>query len=805
MKCPNCKTEIPAGSKFCPECGTPCPKKTTTQSTKKEQAESQPIDPPAVAAIVTALQLNAQQAETQSAPKEAAKTPKETEPAPKVKLAGKADNKIIKRIGEIARLLHKNGQQYTRADLAYDLQNYGVKRDSNILDNWVYVAYQTKPFPKEVFLTNDHKHYMVDAYELHAMLSTQSDEQATIVVQQHLQETQTKINSTQRQASQKISDELADTSSLLSTLKGTSGIDNVRKEADTVFGKYTKLVDTYHEAHSGVDMVVSDFVELRAKTQELFLTYSSALIDIFGDSITVISPQLFDFSQIQWLDVDAMLGNVQLEYDQITAACEMLLSEISDSFKNTLNSASHTLQQKKNDKTIAVVQAGMAVFEHYADAAEKTTAMKKELLKLKQSMRHDATVIKGDIMRAAVIYRTLNEVYIPKALWYNRFSTDTLEQQLNLFTAEIYALPEIKPLKEQRDKIISSLKNLSRSIFDVQNSIDYYTKHIAESKKTLKKEDEHYQIAKRNKPVKPFFLFNLLTFGVWGRSYRRKLHEWSLSEMPFVEAYEALQADVNIEQEDLKSSKQQLKLYQQKYDTLRGELESTNRTIRAHLQTDKSLQARVATHLTDYIRLLFVAKEICESRLNDDLVQTVSIENIEDVALPAEIAQNINSFVDTIADNIHISSSGVAKILSSVSSDTPKPQPNGDTQNHAGNPQPAHSAEDIQAVAAQANHAIQHGAELCKQLLELRAMEEQDAQNEAYYQQRLGELQDKFRAQMQSTDNASQAILQIAMQLNSTEDADTIRQALIDLSGEQNPYSEQDIQDFLAGKRTINI
>ena len=224
MKCPNCKTELPAGSKFCPECGTPCPKEASTQSAKKKLTESQPIDPPVVAAIATALQPNDQQEETPSAPKEAAKTPAETKPAPKVKLAGKADNKIIKRIGEIARLLHKNGQQYTRADLAYDLQNYGVKRDSNILDNWVYVAYQTKPFPKEVFLTNDHKHYMVDAYELHAMLSTQSDEQATIVVQKHLQETQTKINSTQRQASQKISDELADTSSLLSTIKGTSGI-----------------------------------------------------------------------------------------------------------------------------------------------------------------------------------------------------------------------------------------------------------------------------------------------------------------------------------------------------------------------------------------------------------------------------------------------------------------------------------------------------------------------------------------------------------------------------------------------------
>ncbi len=95
MKCPNCRTEIPAGSKFCPECGTPCSKKTTTQSTKKELTESQPIDSPVVAAIVTALQLNAQQAETQSVEGGGTtKTPAETKPAPMVNLAEKADNKF---------------------------------------------------------------------------------------------------------------------------------------------------------------------------------------------------------------------------------------------------------------------------------------------------------------------------------------------------------------------------------------------------------------------------------------------------------------------------------------------------------------------------------------------------------------------------------------------------------------------------------------------------------------------------------------------------------------------------------------
>ena len=707
-----------------------------------------------------------------------------------VKISGKADgNAIIKRIGEIAKLLHQKQMQYTRADLAYDLRDYGVKKDSNVLDNWVYVAYQTKPFPKEVFLTNDHKHYMVDAYELHATLSVHDEEQTTQVVQKHLQDSQTKLDSTQQQASENISDELATTSSMLSTIKGTSGVEKVHHEADMVFGKYTQLVDTYHEARASVETVVADFVELRTQTQELFMTYVSALVDIFGDSITVISPKLFDFSQIQWLDVDTMLGNTKLEYDHLASSCEMLFSEISASFTNTLNSASQTYRQSR-EKSVAVVEASMAIIGHYADAAERTAKLKKELLKLKSSMRHDATIIKGDIMRTAVIYKTLNDVYIPKALWFNMYGTNTFKQQLDKLTAQIYDIPEIKPLKEQRDKTITTLKNISRSIFDVQNNIDYYTKHTAECEKTLQNKKEHYNNAKQNKPSSPFFLFNLITFGALGRSYRRKLYAWSQSELPLVEAYESLQADIKVEKEDLKSSQRQLELYQKKYDELRNELETTSRSIREHLRTDKQLQTCVAVHLSDYIRLLFVAKEICESSLNNELVNIVNIEKIEDVVLPAEITQNIHSFVDTIAGNMHISSVQAADIVSLATSDVPED---------------GYDEEGLNVVAQQANQLVEYGAELCKQLIELRTQMLQDAHEEAYYQQELTKLQNKFQTQMQNAGNAAQSILEIAAQLNSTENPDIVKQALMDLSGSKEPYSSQDLQDFLDGKRTINI
>ena len=42
-----------------------------------------------------------------------------------VKISGKADgNAIIKRIGEIAKLLHQKQMQYTRADLAWGKERF---------------------------------------------------------------------------------------------------------------------------------------------------------------------------------------------------------------------------------------------------------------------------------------------------------------------------------------------------------------------------------------------------------------------------------------------------------------------------------------------------------------------------------------------------------------------------------------------------------------------------------------------------------------------------------------------------------
>lgn len=48
----------------------------------------------------------------------------------------------------------------------------------------------------------------------------------------------------------------------------------------------------------------------------VYRDYALKLIDIYGDSIKMVSPDLFDFKRIEWLDVDEMLKYVELEYNK---------------------------------------------------------------------------------------------------------------------------------------------------------------------------------------------------------------------------------------------------------------------------------------------------------------------------------------------------------------------------------------------------------------------------------------------------------------------------------------------------------
>lgn len=59
----------------------------------------------------------------------------------------------------------------------------------------------------------------------------------------------------------------------------------------------------------------------------------------------MVSPDLFDFKRIEWLDVNEMLKYVELEYNKLSENCAALMGDISNSFRASLQNSLQAYKQ----------------------------------------------------------------------------------------------------------------------------------------------------------------------------------------------------------------------------------------------------------------------------------------------------------------------------------------------------------------------------------------------------------------------------------------------------------------------------
>lgn len=255
---------------------------------------------------------------------------------------------------------------------------------------------------------------------------------------------------------------------------------------------------------------IADFTTLRTDIATTYQEYALKLVDIYGDSIKAVEPKLFDFSQVQFLDVDSMLKHTELEYNRISDTCSALISEISDSFQSSLRSSVAAYRSAgKGNKTLGLAMAGLGMLNHYMQASERTMRLRSDLTTFKTSIKHDATRIKADLGRLLVIYKTLNDVVIPKADLYLRYAAKLMASDINAITDSIYNNVDIQPLENQRRELLVQMRALDGEINDHLQNIDVYQSLVSDLTQTLDAKAAGYHDAIARKLSKPFFLVNI--------------------------------------------------------------------------------------------------------------------------------------------------------------------------------------------------------------------------------------------------------------------------------------------------------
>lgn len=698
------------------------------------------------------------------------------------------EQKIYKKIRDIAHRLNTDKATYTRADLAYDLRDLGVENDSAAVSAWVWEAYQQYNNDKAIrsaFYDNDKRERLVDAYQVDALIESGDNGTLFPLLENKLAQGSSSLDTLDRLTVKimKGGSSNGNTGGVMSVLTGTQGIEKVRGEAMTIFDKYSQLIGSYDEGKCQIRELITDFVKLRTYVLDVYREYAMILTDAFGEGVKSVAPELFDFDTVEWLDTQGMLQQVQLDYNKITEKCSALMGDISESFKQSLtNSAS--AYRASGSKGAALMVAGLNMVSHYLDAGQKTAELQQDLAMLKNSVKHDVTLIKGDLGRLWLIYRTLNDIHIPMTETFCRYSREVLSEEWRQLEESLYADEGIRQLKRQRDNLLAETKELEKEIADRETNIGYYTARVGENEQLLDSMKEQYTQAKQSKPGRPFFLLNLLTLGAAGQRYNRDIFDWNRACKPVITRFEDLQIDVKLDRDELNTQQAELNKDRKQYAKLKEELQQQNKAILKNIKVRRETRLKMLPHLESIIKLLRLAREIANSKLDEKLTKRVSIER-HDMELPPELRQNIETFTRSIAE--------AGKTYA---------QPGEATAVTDGNTTLSAPTETDIATAK----AIDKVADLFGSWVALQAMQEKNAVNSKIYDEELSKLQHDFQKELQRIDNKNALLRESLRRINTAENHEQLKEGLLSLAGKDlGGLTEKDWNEFLEGNKTIEL
>lgn len=708
---------------------------------------------------------------------------------------------IYDAIRSIAAKLCKDSETYLRADLAYELKQYGIDADSIDVSRLALEAYKyfnNDRNIKQAFVTNDSRSALIDEYQLTDLLDNDNPEDAMALASKELAKTSDTLAALKRDIDMNMSLAVAKAASgMMDTVTGTGSVKAVRTEASTLFDRYSKMVGTYHEGEDTVRRNIADFTTLRTDIGTTYQEFAMQLIDIYGDNIKAVAPNLFDFNQVQFLDVDSMLKHTELEYNRISDKCSALIGEISDSFQNSLRSSVAAYKSAgQGNKALGLAMAGLGMLNHYMEAGERTNRLRSDLSVFKTSIKHDSTLIKADLGRLLVIYKTLNDVVIPKADFFLRYASKLMSSDIKAITDSLYDNAEILPLEEQRRELLAQVKVLDGEINDHLQNIDVYQSLISDITTTLDSKGASYRDAIARKPSKPFFLLNIVTFGKANKDYNRNYAEWDAVCYPLVREYENYQVDLKLDKDELAAHQSDLKAKQQELHLVKQKIDEVNKQIRSKINASNDTQLKMLPHLRTVIAMLRLGREIMETKLDKKLTGTVSIPDFKSTEkLPADIENNLSLFTSLLADNVHADRGMAEALLNGV-----------DDYRGVDEKDRKYSEEDLAQVTEASEQTLQQGMSLLDSALQLKKQQLNGKLASAAYDEAFDKIASDFRKQIKGIDNMSAFVREVMRRANLAKNDDERKQALLmlsELSGQN--LSEQEFKDFINGKKQISL
>lgn len=752
---------------------------------------------------------------------------------------------LYKRIKEIADD-HSTEALY-RSELEILLEREGYEfnyKEISILVREAYEFFKRDEIIRAAFIDQSTNRPLVDSGAAIQSLQSFVPEVIKSTIEQTLDNTCQSLSDLERSLNGTEHQVVVDGSrKLMNVIQGTANIVKIQEEATLTFQKFQDLIDGYECAKNDLTHLITDFTYIRNSIIESYRKYSSQLLDLFGDKIRVIAPEIFDFNEIEWLDVEAINKSNKLQFHNLMNSSYEIMSLVSQNFNNKSKSVFQTLGAKGVSNEVKGILVAIDIFSHYADAQMNTNKLKGEFNSFVSKLLMDRDWIETDIERLYAIYKSINDVALYKAYTYTKKQSEVLEVGMSDLITTLYNTPELQELNENREDILSQIKDIEDRLADVEASVCAYHSNAECYNHTITNLQPLYNKSLAEKPKKPSAIVNVITFGQKKKKYQEHLYLWNSEYYYVVQEYQDAKANYNYFISQIEGLEKNKTIIKSDLNRLNKDLKQLNNLIFEKIKPNLELRAQVAGKLKDVVMMLRLAREIADTKIDDSLLNAVKVNYNDDASIKIEAAnkaidqfvaqlqlsvQSVSSktldrleenkeFVGLLKSDLHEEQSRL--MLSGEDSEINKgfiePTDNqvADTELQiAENEKILEFYETDETAITETKMVASYTADATEDLvlllgsyMKLYKQYDVNRKTREVYSQALNPLKEKFQQIIRNTDKQSQVLSDAVAKVNLSTDRQALSKAFEELSDGDIRLSDEDIEAFLNGNHTIEL
>ena len=393
------------------------------------------------------------------------------------------------------------------------------------------------------------------------------------------------------------------------------------------------MINHYYGYKDSLGGLITEFSLMRDRIADIYRRRSLELIDLFGDRIKAVDPELFDFARIEWLDVRAMQEAAHLHYDQVVQSSLVAMRRINDSFNQR---GKQSLEGFNNGIGAGLISLGLNFVGHHLDSIAITHELRAELENFKLRLHSDATTVQTDVMRLFTIYKALNDVAIPRAKKFHEFSDRVFDHSFQTLVDAYYNRGNLNELRQKRNEKLKDLHEAEQFVSRHRGAIEHHRTQAEGLDENLKGLRRFYKRAKSARPTRWPAFFNLLTFGIHNHNYEERYRQWYEVHGALYEAYREMEAQHKEHRREVKAYGKKLAVVEKEKLKFQAEVNGMSLQIRRADSQAPINTPEIAARLGDVVRLLRLAREITQTSLDERLLKATVPYQFNQVSMPTQ-------------------------------------------------------------------------------------------------------------------------------------------------------------------------